>query len=140
MSNSKCVACGSLLLDLDLQQIRCGAVVARLAPQVAAVAEVLMRRAGKRVNYDTLINSMYMNPDEEPENARNVLWVRMNHLRRILKSIGASEAIITLYNSNGYLLDADARVVRSYTPEQARVADAAVAAMERTESGRSATP
>lgn len=122
------VACGSLLLDTNRQELRRGKAVVHLEPQVLSVAEKLMRHAERRVSCDVLIGAMYPDPDDEPGNALDVLRVRINRLRRVLERIGAPEPIINLRNENGYMIDARLRVVRSYTPEQARIADAAVAA------------
>ena len=91
----------TLLVDRDGQRASRFGLVARLVRYDAKILDVLNRRHPGVVGYDTLIMDVYGEKDE-PENAGNVLKVRISHLRKAIKVLGVSVVNVARF---GYRLE-----------------------------------
>ena len=91
---------GNVILDSRTRAVEVAGRPLALARRELLTLEVLMRRAGRVVAKDVLLDQLYELDEQPPSNA---VPVHVHHLRRSLETAGADAKIVT-FRGIGYLL------------------------------------
>src|SRR5215471_13416479 len=96
------LAVGNVTLDSRTRAVEVAGEPLALARRELLTLEVLMRRAGRVVAKDVLLDQLYELDEQPPSNA---VPVHVHHLRKSLEAAGADATIVT-FRGIGYLLAA----------------------------------
>lgn len=126
-------ALGDAILSTDCRTLYGpdGAAV-RVRSQVAIVLQLLERKRGAIVSRDQLAAAFYGTPGSGPKSCNNLLSVTVHEARKALRSVGSTTDVQAIWGQGYCLRLTVPHVMRRYTPEQAAVADQAIAAMSAT--------
>jgi DNA-binding response OmpR family regulator len=94
------LAVGNVTLDSRTRAVEVAGKPLALARRELLTLEVLMRRAGRVVAKDVLLDQLYELDEQPPSNA---VPVHVHHLRKALEAAGADTKIVT-FRGIGYLL------------------------------------
>jgi DNA-binding response OmpR family regulator len=94
------LAVGNVTLDSRTRAVEVAGEPLALARRELLTLEVLMRRAGRVVAKDVLLDQLYELDEQPPSNA---VPVHVHHLRKSLEAAGADTQIVT-FRGIGYLL------------------------------------
>ena len=94
------MAVGNVTLDTRTRMVEVAGQPLTLARRELLALEVLMRRAGRVVAKDVLLDQLYELDEDSPLNA---VPVHVHHVRRALEKAGADAKIVT-FRGIGYLL------------------------------------
>jgi len=94
------LAVGNVTLDARTRAVEVAGQPLALARRELLTLEVLMRRAGRVVAKDVLLDQLYELDEQPPSNA---VPVHVHHLRKALEAAGANAEIVT-FRGIGYLL------------------------------------
>jgi DNA-binding response OmpR family regulator len=92
--------CGNIAFDTHTRELTIGTVAIALARRELALLETLLRRQGRVVTKEVLIEQIYDTEDDERSHA---IPVHVHHLRKALERHGSSTDIVTL-RGLGYVL------------------------------------
>src|SRR5262245_58498717 len=91
---------GNVMLDSRTRAVEVAGLPLSLSRRELLTLEVLMRRAGRVVAKDVLLDQLYELDEQPPSNA---VPVHVHHLRKALEKAGADAQIVT-FRGIGYLL------------------------------------
>ncbi len=121
------IAVGDLVLDPEsfvVQHAATGAE-ARITRQQTAILASLIERAGRTVSMEGIARAVW--DQRRPQGWTGSIQAQIHAIRKALVAIGLPGVIVTMGQA-GWRMEGPPRVVRVYTPEQAAIADAALAA------------
>ena len=97
------LSAGNITLDCSTFELKCGESAVRLGSKEFQMLELLMRRQGRPISAEQLMEHIW-GYDSEAE--INVVWAYISYLRRKLEAVQANVRI-TARRGQGYLLEED---------------------------------